>query len=124
MHKYCLMVRNHSRKGYSIIVQDALNYIDFNIREPLSLKLISDRINISSSYLSTQFKKETGRTLTDYINEKRIHDSLVLLATTELPVQEVAERVGIYDENYYARLFKKYQNQTAKQYRSMIKLKM
>lgn len=124
MHKYCLLVRNHSRKGYSIIVQDALNYIDFNIREPLSLKLISDRINISSSYLSTQFKKETGKTLTDYINEKRIHDSLVLLATTELPVQEVAERVGIYDENYYSRLFRKYQNQTAKQYRNMIKLKM
>ena len=77
---------------------------------------------MSSSYLSAQFKKETGKTLTDYINEKRIHESLVLLAATELPIQEVAERVGIYDENYYARLFKKYQNQTAKQYRNMMKL--
>ena len=46
----------------------------------------------------------------------------MLLAATELPIQEVAERVGIYDENYYARLFKKYQNQTAKQYRNMMKL--
>lgn len=124
MHKYCLLVRNYSRQGYSPMVRDALNYIDFNIRELLSLKLISEQVNVSSSYLSTQFKKETGKTLTDYINEKRIHDSLVLLATTELPIQEVAARVGIYDENYYARLFKKYQNQTAKQYRNMMKLKM
>ena len=122
MHTYCLLVRNHSLQGHSPMVRDALNYIDFHIREPLSLKLISEQVNVSSSYLSAQFKKETGKTLTDYINEKRIHESLVLLAATELPIQEVAERVGIYDENYYARLFKKYQNQTAKQYRNMMKL--
>ncbi len=122
MRKYCLLVRNHSQHGYSQMVRDALNYIDFHIREPLSLKLIAEQINVSSGYLSAQFKKETGKTLTEYINEKRIHDSLVLLNTTELPIQEVAERVGIYDENYYARLFKKYQNQTAKQYRNMMRL--
>lgn len=123
-HKYCLLVQNHSLKGHSPMVRDALNYIDFHIREPLSLKHITEQVNVSASYLSAQFKKETGKTLTDYINEKRIHDSLVLLAATELPIQEVAERVGIYDENYYARLFKKYQNQTAGQYRNMMKLTM
>ena len=122
MHKYCLLVRNHLLQGHSPMVRDALNYIDFHIREPLSLKLISEQVNVSSSYLSAQFKKETGKTLTDYINEKRIHESLVLLAATELPIREVAERVGIYDESYYARLFKKYQNQAAKQYRNMMKL--
>lgn len=92
-------------------------------RGPLSLKLISEQVSVSSSYLSAQFKKETGKTLTDYINEKRIRDSLVLLSTTELPIQKVAERVGIYDENYYSRLFKKYLNQTAKQYRNMMNLR-
>lgn len=124
MHKYCLLVRNHSLQGHSPMVRDALNYIDFHIKYPLSLKLISEQVNVSPSYLSTQFKKEMGKTLTDYINEKRIHDSLVYLAVTDLPIQEVAEKVGIYDENYYARLFKKYQNQTAKQYRRMIRLKL
>lgn len=123
-HKYCLLVQNHSLQGHSPMVRNALNYIDFHIKEPLSLKLISEQVNVSASYLSAQFKKETGKTLTDYINEKRIHDSLVLLAATELPIQEVAERVGIYDENYYARLFRKYQNQTAGQYRNMMKLTM
>lgn len=121
--KYCLLVRNHSMKGYSKIIRDAVNYIDFHIREPLSLKVISEQINISPNYLSAQFKKETGKTLTDYMNEKRIQTSLILLVTTDLPVQEVAARVGIYDENYYARLFKKYQGQTAKQYRNMMKMK-
>lgn len=123
MHKYCLLVRNYSKRGYTSIVRDALNYIDFHISDQLSLKLISEQVSVSSSYLSAQFKKETGKTLTDYINEKRIRDSLVLLSTTELPIQKVAERVGIYDENYYSRLFKKYLNQTAKQYRNMMNLR-
>lgn len=123
MHKYCLLVRNYSKRGYTPIVRDALNYIDFHIREQISLKLISEQVNVSSSYLSAQFKKETGKTLTDYINEKRIRDSLVLLSTTDMPIQKVAERVGIYDENYYSRLFKKYLNQTAKQYRNMMNLR-
>lgn len=123
MHKYCLLVRNYSKRGYTPIVRDALNYIDFNLREPLSLKRIAEQVNISPSYLSAQFRKETGKTLTDYINEKRIRDSLVLLSATELPIQKVAEQVGIYDENYYSRLFKKYLNQTAKQYRNMMRLR-
>lgn len=57
------------------------------------------------------------------MNEKRIQSSLILLATTDLPIHEVAAQVGIYDENYYARLFKKFQGQTAKQYRSMMRMK-
>ena len=89
----------------------------------MSLKLLAEKVSANASYLSTQFKKETGKTLTDYINEKRIHNSLVLLATTDMPIQEVAEQVGINDENYFARLFKKYQNQTAKQYRSLMQTK-
>lgn len=120
---YCLLVRNHSLQGHSQVVRDALNYIDFHFREPLSLTLIAEQVNISSGYLSAQFKKEMGRSMIDYINEKRIRESFVLLNTTELPIQEIAERVGIYDENYYARLFKKYQGQTAKQYRTMMRMK-
>lgn len=124
MRKYCLLVRNHSMRGYSSVIRDAVNYIDFHIREPLSLKSIAEEVNISLNYLSAQFKKETGKTLTYYMNEKRIQSSLILLATTDLPIHEVAARVGIYDENYYARLFKKFQGQTAKQYRSMMRMKL
>lgn len=122
--KYCLLVRNHSLKGYSSMIRDSLNYIDFHLKEQLSLKLLAEKVNANASYLSTQFRKETGKTVIDYINEKRIHSSLVFLATTDMPIQMVAEQVGIYDENYFARLFKKYQNQTAKQYRSLMQSKI
>ena len=59
--------------------------------------------------------------LTDYVNAKRVYTSLKYLAATDLPVQSVAELVGIYDENYFSRLFKKYQQTTPSKYRSLMK---
>lgn len=121
MRKYCLLVRNYSLRGYSLTIQKVINYIDFNLTEPLSLKYLAEKALVSPNHLSMQFKKETGKTLTNYINQKRIQSSLFLLATTDLPIQSIAEKVGIYDENYFSRLFKRIQNKTAREYRSIVK---
>jgi len=121
MRKYCLLVQNHSLRGYSQTVQMVINYIDFNLTEPLSLKYLAQKALVSPNHLSMQFKKETGKNLTDYINEKRIHSSLFLLASTNLSIQSIAEKVGIYDENYFSRLFKQIQHRTAREFRNVIK---
>jgi len=121
LRKYCLLVRNHSLRGYSQTVQKVINYIDFNMTEPLSLKYLAQMALVSPNHLSMQFKKETGKNLTDYINEKRIQSSLFLLASTNLPIQSIAEKVGIIDENYFSRLFKQIQHKTAREYRNIIK---
>lgn len=119
--KYCLLVRNHSLIGHSEMVRDAINYIDFNLTEDLSLNAIAEKLSVSASYLSKQFKNENNKTLTNYVNEKRVFTSLKYLATTDLPIQNVAELVGIYDENYFSRLFKKYQNITPSKYRNLMR---
>lgn len=121
--KYCILVRNHSLRGYSETIRNVLNYIDFHVQDPLTLKNLASAVNVNATYLSGQFKKETGRTVTDYVNEKRIHDSLVFVAATDLPISKIAEMVGIYDENYFSRLFKKYQGRTAVQYRNLMRAK-
>ncbi len=119
--KYCLLVTNYSLEGYTELMRNIINYIDFNLTEDLSLNAIATRFSVNASHLSKQFKKEIGKTLTDYVNEKRIVTSLKYLATTEYSVQSVAELVGIYDENYYSRLFRKVQGTTPSQYRKLIK---
>lgn len=121
LRKYCLLVQNHSLMGYSLTIQNAINYIDFNLSEPLTLMYLSEKLLVSSSYLSAQFKKETGKTLTDYINNKRIQRALILLSTTDLRIQSIAEKVGIFDESYFSRLFKKEKNITAREYRNIMK---
>lgn len=120
-HKYCLLVKNYALKEYSDVIADCINYIEFNLAEELTLNNLADKLNINASSLSAKFKKEVGYTLTDYINQKRVNASLIFLVTTNLPIREVAEKVGYINENYYSRIFKKLQGMTPREYRmSMI----
>lgn len=121
--KYCDLVREHSLQKYTETVRNALNYIDFHMQEDLTLKKLAEAVNVSATYLSGQFRKETGKTITDYINEKRINNSLVYIAGTDMSIQKIAEMVGILDENYFSRLFKRYKGRTAIQYRNLMRAK-
>lgn len=120
LHKYCLLVRNYSVKGYSPIIQKVINQIDLNLTSDLGLKALSEMFNISAGYLSTLFKKETGVTLTDYVNKKRVEHAILLLNTTQLQIQTIASYCGVLDINYFTRIFKKFTEVTPKKYREMI----
>jgi len=77
-------------------------------------------LNVSPSYLSTLFRKETGITLTEFVNRKRAEYGVLLLNTTSMQVQAIAQHCGISDINYFTRIFKKYIGKTPKEYRNSI----
>lgn len=118
--RYCLLVQSYSLRTYSKPVQNIINYISFNLTADLSLNAIANEFSLNSSYLSTLFKKETGTTLTNYVNNKRIEHAIYLLNTTKLPIQEIAVQCGINDVNYFTKLFKKLKNMTPTQYRELV----
>lgn len=120
IRKYCLTVKSYSVKGYSPIIRKVLDHVNLSFSEDLSLKSLSEQFSISSTYLSALFKKETGSTLTEYINKKRIEHSIFLLNTTDWRVQTIATACGIDDLNYFTRIFKKYMGRTPSEYRSML----
>ena len=118
---YCLLVQTYSRERYSAVVRDVLNFVDFHYMEPLTLESLAQKYTVNKNYLSTRFSKEVGMTLTDYINLTRVRRSLKLLKDASLPMQEIAERVGFNDANYYSRTFKKIHGTTPNVYRQSIK---
>lgn len=118
--KYCLLVKNHSLQGYSPLVRSVLVRIGSDLTADLSLKTLASYLNVSPSYLSSLFKKETGSTLTDYVNRKRAEYGVFLLNSTSLQVQTIACHCGISDLNYFTRTFKKYIGITPTEYRNII----
>ena len=122
VRKYCLLVTNHSMKDYSLLVRKVLTRIDMDLTADLSLKARAAELGVNASYLSTLFKKETGKTLTEYVNGKRIEQAVFLLNSTRLQIQTIAQRCGIPDVNYFTRLFKAAVGKTPKEYRDSISI--
>lgn len=120
IRKYTLLVKNHSLKGYSMHVRKVITAINQDLTENLTLKTHAEALNVNPSYLSTLFKKETGCTLTEYVNRKRIDHAILLLNSTDMQIQTIALYCGIPDVNYFTKTFKKIVGKTPKEYREMV----
>lgn len=114
---YCLLVRRHSVRQYSTVVKRAMLTVDADVSAELSSGIIAREQGISSGYLSTVFRKETGKTLSEFIRERRMERAEYLLATTDLQIQTVALYCGIMDVQYFTKLFKRQTGLTPTEYR-------
>ena len=114
---YCRLVSKHSTASYSPIVKKTVMLIDSDISAELSLATLAEAQGISGGYLATLFKKETGKTISEYIRDRRIEHAKYLLNTTHLQIQTVALHCGIMDVQYFSKIFKKQIGKTPKEYR-------
>lgn len=120
-HKYCLLVHGYSLKDYSPTIRKIIMYISFHLTEDLGLQAIAEHFSLNKNYLSAMFKKETGVSLTTYVNQKRVRNAIYLLNTTSLPVQNIAETCGINDLNYFSRIFRQQVGMSPSSYRRELK---
>lgn len=118
---YCHLVSEHSLKGYSQLIREVIVRIESDLSADLSLKTLAEASNLNASYLSSLFKKETGKTLTEYVTEKRMEMACYLLQYTGLQIQDIAENCGIHDVNYFTKVFKRTVHMTPKEYRNAVK---
>lgn len=88
-------------------------YIEQNYANPdLCVEQIATYCEVSVSYISRVFRKETQDSLLNYINRTRIEAAKVLLQDTKLRNEDVAVKVGFLNVNTFIRLFKKYEGVT------------
>ena len=87
-------------------VMKILHYVENNLNKKLTLFTVSREINLTREYTACIFKKETGKTLMSYINERKMFLAKELVKT--MPLQSVAEYLGYDNYNYFSRLFKKH----------------
>lgn len=89
--------------------QQVIQYIVDNYSDPtLSIKMIADKLYMNQNYLCTLFKKNTGKTINNYINEYRVIKAKLLLSDSSAKIYEVAEKTGFSDPNYFSTIFKKH----------------
>ncbi|MEK3864930.1 bifunctional transcriptional activator/DNA repair enzyme AdaA [Paenibacillus sp. FSL H7-0716] len=99
-------------------------YIDHNYMAPLSLETLAEVCHGSPYHLHRTFKKVTGITPVDYIQQKRIAKASEYLLTTVQTVAEIAFRVGLPNTAYFITLYKKKTGYTPTQFRQLNKQKV
>ena len=108
-------------EDYSPTIKKIVTHIRLNPDADLTLKAIAEKFSMNKNYLSTLFKKETGTSLTAFVNQERLNYAIRLLNLTQLPVGEIAKMCGIDDMNYFSRLFKQHVGTSPSSYRNKLK---
>lgn len=93
------------------------NYIEHHYREPLPLDLLASVSHGSPYHLHRVFKRITGKTPVQYIQNKRITEAKKLLTGTQLHIAEVGRHVGICNPAYFITVFRKSTGHTPANYR-------
>ncbi len=95
------------RENSEPLLAEVFEVIERRYPQPLSLRDVAAAVSVSPGHLTSTVRRRTGRTVQQWITERRMVQARRLLAATELPVGEVGRRVGFPDAGYFARTFGK-----------------
>ncbi|MDD6347793.1 MAG: response regulator [Lachnospiraceae bacterium] len=112
----CYHATGFSDTGHSAIVTQALRYVISHPEKVVTLSEAARNSNVSESYLSQLFKKETGENFNTYIHHLKIDQAKELLKSGML-IYEVCDRIGFENPNYFAKLFRRYTGQSPNEYK-------
>ena len=102
-------------------VLNAINYINDHITSPLSLNEVSEAIHISKEYTAKIFKEETGKTVSEYINEQKMNIAKDMLSSNEVSLRDTALALGYENYSYFSRVFKKHFNSSPAKVKNSLK---
>lgn len=92
----------------SPIALHAIRYIEDNYYlNELTINILSEKLQITPSYLSKLLKKETGLSFIDYLTNVRIRKAINIMKDPTIKIYDVAELIGYSNQHYFCRTFKK-----------------
>ncbi|MFS0855925.1 response regulator transcription factor [Paenibacillus taichungensis] len=92
-------------------------YIDGHYEQKLYLKDLSAQFYINQVYCCQLFKKNLGKTFSEYVSELRIKKARELLRKTDLSIEEIAIQTGYVEYYYFNKVFKKHCGITPSKFR-------
>ena len=128
MHQFMITILRNSQleiDGVSISdeslilekIDDILQFLETHYMQHLNIEQISNAAGMSRSYFHSNFKKVTGQTFVDYLNELRIKAAKKLLRDKTFSIDTVAFRIGFTSVSHFYKVFKEMTGKTPVKYR-------
>jgi AraC-like DNA-binding protein len=112
--------RREQTSHAATIVEKAKHLMEANVYGKINLSAISEQLGVNSSRFFEIFKTYTSMTPYQYYIHIKIHQAETLLEHRDLPVKDVALRMGFEDPYYFSRLFKNKTGYSPTEWRKMI----
>ena len=101
-------------------ISKVIQYVEMHLEEELTVAKVADLAGMSESRFAHVFKEETGVSFMEYVNTKKMDKARELLQNTDLRVNEIAERIGIFNPNYFSAQYKKKTGQSPGEFRKSL----
>ncbi|WP_342506745.1 AraC family transcriptional regulator [Sporosarcina sp. FSL K6-2383] len=98
-------------------VNNVISYIDERVETLLTVEDIAKNFNVSASHLSRIFRGNTGSTLVEYINIRKVEESQYYLRFSDKKIADISNQFFFCNQSYFTRIFKKYTGQTPREFR-------
>ncbi|MEG0329021.1 MAG: AraC family transcriptional regulator [Longicatena sp.] len=110
-------MKENNVSRYKTQVSEIIKFIYQHLHQKISLAMIADAIGLSEIHVGRIFKKETGKSIVEFINEVKMKKAVELLEKDKLKIKDIAAQVGIGDQLYFNKVFKKYYQLSPRDYR-------
>lgn len=98
-------------------VKISIDYILRHLHYDISLKEIASNSGLSETYFSALFKKETGETVSEFIQKSRVKEAQSMIQYSEYSLLEIGQYLGFCSQSHFSKTFRKYTGMTPGQYR-------
>jgi len=99
------------------LLAEVFDLIERRYAEPISLRDIAAAVAVNPAHLTTVVRRKSGRTVQQWITERRMTEARRLLAETDLTVAAIAARVGYADPGYFTRVFRRDHDRSPRSWR-------
>lgn len=106
------------KEGGRLMVSAVKEWVKVHSSEPITPTDVAEQFGYHSDYLTSVFRRATGKTMCAYIREVRIRRAKTLLITTDMRIGQIAAAVGFADERYFMRAFRQAEGITPTKYRN------
>lgn len=103
--------------SFNTYIKDAIDYVERNIKNNITLEEVAKYINITPHYLSKIFKKEVGVNFVTFITDKKIELAKEMLIDENIPIVNISIELSYTQPNYFSKVFKRKVGITPSEYR-------
>lgn len=119
LHHFIDYAFDFSEIKHSNVIYRIMEYIKSHYSEKITLEQIAAHVYLSGPHISGMFRKETGQTISEYIQYVRIEKSKLLLQQPAISISDIAAMCGFEEQSYFSRVFKKQTGFSPKQFRQI-----